>query len=41
MSPWFLNVYMDSVMKEVKMGFGWVEVRVLEDGREGGLPGPE
>ena len=30
MSPWLLNVYIDGVMEEVKMGMG---ARFLEDGR--------
>ena len=32
MSPWLLNVYIDSVM-EVKMGMGKRSERFLEDGR--------
>ena len=36
MSPWLLNVYMDKVMKEVKMGMG---VRFTEVERERRLPG--
>ena len=39
MSPWLLNVYMDGVMKEVKMGMGRRGVRFLEDGREWRVPG--
>ena len=39
MSPWLLNVYMDGVMKDVKMGVGRRRVRFLEDGREWRLPG--
>ena len=39
MSPWLFNVYMDAVMKEVKMGMGRRGVRFLEDGRESRLPG--
>ena len=35
MSPWLFNVYMDGVMKEVKMEMGRRSVRFLEDGREG------
>ena len=35
MSPWLFSVYMDGVMKEVKMGMG----RFLEDGKEWRLPG--
>ena len=37
MSPWFFNVfnvYMDRVMKEVKMGMGRRKVRLIEEGRE-------
>ena len=33
MSPWLFNVYMDGVMKEVKMGLGRRGVSFLEDGR--------
>ena len=32
--PWWFNVYMGAVMKEVKMGMGRRGVRFLEDGRE-------
>ena len=39
MSPWLFNVYMDGVMKEVKMGMGRRGVRFLEDGREWRLSG--
>ena len=39
MSPWVLNVYMDAVIKEVKMGIGRRGVRFLEEGREWRLPG--
>ena len=39
MSPWLFNVYMDGVMKEVKMGMGRKGVRFLDDGREWKLPG--
>ena len=39
MSPGLFNVYMDGVMKEVKMGMGRREVRFIEDGREWRLPG--
>ena len=31
MSPWLFNVYMDALMKEVKMGMGRSEGRFLED----------
>ena len=33
-SPWFCNVYMDAVIKELKMGMGRMEVRFLEEGGE-------
>ena len=39
MSSWLFNVYMDGVMKEVKMGIGNRGVSFLEDGREWRLPG--
>ena len=39
MSPRFFNVYMDAVMKELKMGMGRRGVRFLEEGREWKLPG--
>ena len=39
MSPWFFNVYMDAVMKEVKMGMGRMGVRFQEVRREWRLPG--
>ena len=39
MSPWLLNVYMNEVMKEVKMGMGRKGVRFVEDVREWILPG--
>ena len=39
MSPWLFNVYMDGVMKEVKMGMGRREVSILEEGREWRIPG--
>ena len=38
MAPWQFNVYMDGVMKEVRM-MGKRGVRFLEDGRELILPG--
>ena len=38
-SPWLFNVYMDAVMKEVKMGMGRRGVRFQEEGREWRLPG--
>ena len=34
MSLWLFNVYMNAVMKEVKMGMGRRGVRVQEEGRE-------
>ena len=39
MSPWLFNVYMDGVMKEVKIGMGRRGVNIMEDGREWTLPG--
>ena len=39
MSPWLFNVYMDAVMKEVKMGMGRRGVRFLEDETEWRLLG--
>ena len=39
MSPLLFNVYMDEVMKEVKMGMGRRGVSFREDGREWRLPG--
>ena len=39
MSPWLFSVYMDAVMKEVKMGMGRRGVRFMEEGREWKLPG--
>ena len=39
MSPWLFNVYMDGVMKEVKMGMGRRGVSFLEDEREWRFPG--
>ena len=38
MSPWLFNVYMDGVVKEVKMGMERRGVSFL-DGREWRLPG--
>ena len=38
-SPWLFNVYMDEVMKEVKMRMGRRRVSFLEDEREWRLPG--
>ena len=34
MSPWLFNMYMDAVMKEVKIRMGKMGVRFLEEGRE-------
>ena len=34
MSLWLFNVYMNAVMKEVKMGMGRRGVRFQEEGRE-------
>ena len=39
MSPWLFDVYMDAVMKEVKMGMGRRGVRFEEEGRELRFPG--
>ena len=39
MSPWLFNVYMDGVMKEMKMGRGRRGVRFQEEVREWRLPG--
>ena len=39
MSPWLLNVYMEAIMKELKMGMGRRGVRCQEEGRDGILPG--
>ena len=38
MSPWLFNVYMDGVMKEVKIGMERKAVSFMEDGREWRLP---
>ena len=32
-SPWLFNLYMDAVMKEVKMGMGRRGVRFQDEGR--------
>ena len=40
MSSWLFNVYMDTVMKEVKMGVGRRGVRFRKEGREWRLPDP-
>ena len=39
MSLWLFNVYMDGVIKELKMGMGRRGVIFLEDGRGCKLPG--
>ena len=39
MSPWLFNIYMDVVMKEVKMGMGRRREIFQKEGREGRLPG--
>ena len=39
MSPWLFSVYIDGVMKEVKMGMGSRGVSFLVDGREWKLSG--
>ena len=38
MSLWMFNLYMDGVMREVKVAMGRKGVRFLEDGREWILP---
>ena len=38
-SPWLFNVYMDAVMKTLKMGIGRKRVRFQEEGREWRLTG--
>ena len=39
MSPWLFNVYMDTMMKGVRMGMGRKGVRFMEHGREWRLLG--
>ena len=39
MSPWLFNIYVDAMMKEVKMGMGRRGVRFQEVRREWRLPG--
>ena len=39
MSLWLSHIYMDAVLKEVKMGMGRRGVRFLDDGKEWKLPG--
>ena len=39
MSPWIFNVYMDAVMKEVKMGMRKRGMRCQEKGKEWRLSG--
>ena len=38
MPPWLFNVYMDAVMKKVKVGMERMGVRFLEGGSEWRLP---
>ena len=35
MSPWIFNVYINAVLKEVKMGMGKMGVRFLDEGKSG------
>ena len=39
MTPWLFNVYIELVMKELKMGMGKMRVRFSEEGREWKLLG--
>ena len=39
MSPWLFNVYINAVMKKVRMVMGRMGVKFLEEGREWRLPG--
>ena len=39
MTPWLFNVYIDGVMKEVRMGMGRRGLSFLEDEREWRIPG--
>ena len=39
MFPWLFNLYMDTVLNEVKVGIGRMGVRFLEEGREWKLLG--
>ena len=39
MSPWLFTVYIDTVMKEVKLGIGRMRRRFLKEEREWRLPG--
>ena len=39
MFPWLFNVYMDAVMKELKMGIGRIGVIFMEEGRKWRLYG--
>ena len=32
--PWLFNVYMNAVMKEMKMGMGKMGVKFMEEGRK-------
>ena len=38
MFSWLFNVYIDAVMKEVKVGIGRMGLTFLEEGREWRLP---
>ena len=38
MFPWILNVYVDAMMKDVKMGMGRRRMRFQKEGREWRLP---
>ena len=38
-SPWLFNVYMDTLIRDVKMGIGMRGIRFMEVGREWRLPG--
>ena len=38
-SPWLFNVYMDTLIRDVKMGIGMRGMRFMEVGREWRLPG--
>ena len=39
MSPSLFNVYMDALMKEVKVEMGKMELGFMEEGKDGRLPG--
>ena len=34
MSPWLFNVYMDAVMKELKIGIGWEGSEISRGGKK-------